>query len=112
MLLFSERNYGLFKTDGTISYDIGFHGLDSSSADSLCLSPKDESLHDSSKIAAFDFDGCLANTSVRRVGPDAWSLMYPSILAKLQSLYNDGYKLVIFTNESNIERCLCISHIF
>ncbi|XP_062101065.1 protein DETOXIFICATION 43-like [Humulus lupulus] len=41
MLLFSERNYGLFKADGTISYDIGFHGLDSSSADSLCLSPKD-----------------------------------------------------------------------
>ncbi|XP_076934548.1 polynucleotide 3'-phosphatase ZDP-like [Bidens hawaiensis] len=30
--------------------------------------------------------------------------MYPSIPNKLQSLYNDGYKLVIFTNESNIER--------
>ncbi|KAF3667334.1 putative polynucleotide 3'-phosphatase ZDP-like isoform X2 [Capsicum annuum] len=39
-----------------------------------------------------------------RVGADAWSLMYPSIPAKLQSLYFDGYKLVIFTNESNIER--------
>ncbi|KAM3222556.1 polynucleotide 3'-phosphatase ZDP [Capsicum chacoense] len=65
---------------------------------------QDEGLHASSKIAAFDFDGCLANTSVRRVGADAWSLMYPSIPAKLQSLYFDGYKLVIFTNESNIER--------
>ncbi|KAL0406731.1 UNVERIFIED_CONTAM: Polynucleotide 3'-phosphatase ZDP [Sesamum latifolium] len=53
---------------------------------------------------AFDFDGCLAKTSVKRVGADAWSLMYPSIPEKLQSLYNDGYKLVIFTNESNIER--------
>ncbi|RYR42381.1 hypothetical protein Ahy_A08g038853 [Arachis hypogaea] len=30
--------------------------------------------------------------------------MYPSIPDKLQSLYKDGYKLVIFTNESNIER--------
>ncbi|KAJ8532317.1 hypothetical protein K7X08_012240 [Anisodus acutangulus] len=30
--------------------------------------------------------------------------MHPSIPEKLQSLYNDGYKLVIFTNESNIER--------
>ncbi|KAF3434313.1 hypothetical protein FNV43_RR25416 [Rhamnella rubrinervis] len=65
---------------------------------------RDDGLHDSSKIAAFDFDGCLAKTSVKRVGPDAWSLMFPSIPDKLQSLYNDGYKLVIFTNESNIER--------
>ncbi|KAL9259997.1 Polynucleotide 3'-phosphatase ZDP-like protein, partial [Drosera capensis] len=65
---------------------------------------KDEGLQDSSKMAAFDFDGCLANTSVKRIGADAWSLMYPSIPEKLQRLYNDGYKLVIFTNESNIER--------
>ncbi|XP_057958599.1 polynucleotide 3'-phosphatase ZDP [Malania oleifera] len=65
---------------------------------------RDDNLHDSRKIAAFDFDGCLAKTSVKRIGPDAWSLMYRSIPDKLQSLYNDGYKLVIFTNESNIER--------
>ncbi|RYR05750.1 hypothetical protein Ahy_B06g085568 isoform C [Arachis hypogaea] len=30
--------------------------------------------------------------------------MYSSIPDKLQSLYHDGYKLVIFTNECNIER--------
>uniref|UniRef100_A0A2P2JX46 Uncharacterized protein MANES_15G094900 n=1 Tax=Rhizophora mucronata TaxID=61149 RepID=A0A2P2JX46_RHIMU len=65
---------------------------------------RDDGLHDSSKIAAFDFDGCLAKTSVKRVGADAWSLMYPSIPEKLQSLYKDGYKQVIFTNESNIDR--------
>ncbi|GER53212.1 polynucleotide kinase-3'-phosphatase [Striga asiatica] len=77
---------------------------------------KDDGLHDSRKIAAFDFDGCLAKTSVKRYdyqflrrkivddGADAWSLMYPSIPEKLQNLYKDGYKLVIFTNESNIER--------
>ncbi|CAJ2650175.1 unnamed protein product [Trifolium pratense] len=65
---------------------------------------RDDGLEDSSKIAAFDFDGCLANTSVKKVGPNAWSLMYSSIPDKLQSLYNNGYKLVIFTNESNIER--------
>lgn len=65
---------------------------------------RDDGLHDSGKIAAFDFDGCLVNTSVKRVGADAWSLMYPSIPEKLQNLYNTGYKLVVFTNESNIER--------
>ncbi|KAL6577647.1 hypothetical protein OROMI_009975 [Orobanche minor] len=65
---------------------------------------RDDGIHDSRKIAAFDFDGCLAKTSLKRVGADAWSLMYPSIPDKLQSLYRDGYKLVIFTNESNIER--------
>ncbi|XP_057995430.1 glucan endo-1,3-beta-glucosidase 14 isoform X2 [Hevea brasiliensis] len=36
----SERNYGLFKPDGSISYDIGFDGLKSSSADSSLLSMK------------------------------------------------------------------------
>ncbi|KAJ7535718.1 hypothetical protein O6H91_12G043600 [Diphasiastrum complanatum] len=58
----------------------------------------------SEKIAAFDFDGCLVNTSVRRVGAQAWSLLYPSIPEKLQQYHEEGYKLVIFTNESNIDR--------
>lgn len=65
---------------------------------------REEGLHDSGKIAAFDFDGCLANTTVKRVGAAAWSLMYPSIPEKLQRLYSEGFKLVIFTNESNIDR--------
>lgn len=56
------------------------------------------------KIAAFDFDGCLVKTSVQRHGADAWSLLYPSIPKKLQDYHDSGYKLVIFTNESNIER--------
>lgn len=37
----SERNFGLFKADGTISYDIGFSGLKSSSATSSLLSLKE-----------------------------------------------------------------------
>lgn len=36
----SERNFGLFKADGNISYDIGFHGLKSSAADTLSFSLK------------------------------------------------------------------------
>ncbi|CAM6098591.1 unnamed protein product [Calypogeia fissa] len=58
----------------------------------------------SEKIAAFDFDGTLVDTSVLRQGADAWSLLYDSIPTKLASFYNQGYKLVIFTNESNIDR--------
>ncbi|PIA42742.1 hypothetical protein AQUCO_02000296v1 [Aquilegia coerulea] len=65
---------------------------------------KDEGLNDSGKIAAFDFDGCLAKTSVKKVGADAWSLMFESIPEKLKKLYEDGFKVVIFTNESNIDR--------
>ncbi|XP_066306943.1 polynucleotide 3'-phosphatase ZDP-like isoform X2 [Miscanthus floridulus] len=72
--------------------------------DTVIFCEQEDGLHASSKIAAFDFDGCLAKTSVRRVGADQWSLQHKSILEKLQRLYNDGYKLVIFTNESNIER--------
>ncbi|GAV82496.1 Glyco_hydro_17 domain-containing protein [Cephalotus follicularis] len=36
----SERNFGLFKADGSIAYDVGYHGLKSSSADSSLLSLK------------------------------------------------------------------------
>ncbi|KAF8389125.1 hypothetical protein HHK36_025811 [Tetracentron sinense] len=37
----SERNFGLFKADGSIAYDIGFTGLKPSSAASSLLSLKD-----------------------------------------------------------------------
>ncbi|TVU35179.1 hypothetical protein EJB05_17056 [Eragrostis curvula] len=74
------------------------------SFETVIFREKEDGLHASAKIAAFDFDGCLAKTSVRSTGADKWSLQHKSIPEKLQSLYDDGYKLVIFTNESNIER--------
>ena len=58
----------------------------------------------SDKIAAFDFDGTLAKTSLFQHGPDAWSVLYPNCLAKLAALNSNGYKLVIFTNQSAIGR--------
>jgi len=56
----------------------------------------------STKIASFDFDGCLAKTSLFKKGPDAWSVLFPSIPEKLKKLHDDGFKLVIFTNQSDI----------
>jgi bifunctional polynucleotide phosphatase/kinase len=53
-----------------------------------------EKLQASEKIAAFDFDGCLVKTDVRRTGAHAWSLLFPSIPEKFQKYHNDGYKLV------------------
>ncbi|KAG6419213.1 hypothetical protein SASPL_121429 [Salvia splendens] len=49
---------------------------------------EDDGLHDSSKIGAFDFDGCLAKTSVKG-NADTWSLVSPSIPEKLHNRYKD-----------------------
>lgn len=57
----------------------------------------------SSKIAAFDYDGCLANTSLFRKGPDAWSVLFPGETeAVLKELSDCGYKLAIMSNQSTI----------
>jgi len=56
----------------------------------------------STKIAGFDYDGCLAKTSLFKKGPDAWSVLYPNCKSYLTSLHTQGYKLVIFTNQSEI----------
>lgn len=61
-----------------------------------------QKIQPSQQIAAFDFDGTLAKTSLFKHGPDAWSLLYPSCVQKLTNLHRDGYKLVIFTNQAAI----------
>lgn len=54
------------------------------------------------KIAAFDYDGCLANTSLFKKGPDAWSLLFPTIPQCLKELLENGYRLVIMSNQAAI----------
>eukprot|EP00808_Paulinella_micropora_P004385 g58823.t1 len=59
----------------------------------------------SDKLAMFDFDGCLANTSLFKKGPDAWSYLFEQeVPARLREAHEKGYKVVILTNQSDIGR--------
>lgn len=58
----------------------------------------------STKVACFDFDGTLVDTSVRRRGKDAWKLLFPNVPMKLSELEKEGYKIVIFSNQGDIGR--------
>lgn len=55
----SERNFGLFKADGSISYDIGFKGLKSSATSSI-LSLKKNRAQDWSASYSLLFTACAA----------------------------------------------------
>lgn len=52
------------------------------------------------KIAAFDFDDCLAKTSVAGFDPNAWKMLFPHVPAVLKKLHGSGHKIVVITNES------------
>ncbi|KAG8458551.1 hypothetical protein KFE25_003086 [Diacronema lutheri] len=52
------------------------------------------------RVAGFDFDGCLAETSVFRTEPTAWKLRFPNVPSALRELHAGGYRIVIVTNES------------
>lgn len=57
------------------------------------------------KIAAYDMDGTLIKTKSGLIFPKThndWQLLYPEVPNKLKQLYNDGYKIVIFTNQAGL----------
>ncbi|CAK0760810.1 hypothetical protein CVIRNUC_002802 [Coccomyxa viridis] len=59
----------------------------------------------SSKIAAFDLDGTLiVNKSQSRFVTSAsdWKLFSKEVPKKLQQFYDDGYKIVVFSNQNGI----------
>ncbi|KAK4881724.1 hypothetical protein RN001_005043 [Aquatica leii] len=59
-----------------------------------------------SKIAAFDLDGTLIRTkSGARFAKDSddCTLNFPEVKSKLHSLNNEGYKIVIFTNQGGVK---------
>jgi bifunctional polynucleotide phosphatase/kinase len=55
------------------------------------------------KFAGFDFDWTLVKPKDNRKFPksiDDWQWLFPTIPSIIQQLYNDGYIIVIFTNQT------------
>ncbi|KAK3247316.1 hypothetical protein CYMTET_43180 [Cymbomonas tetramitiformis] len=52
------------------------------------------------KVAGFDFDDTLCPRDFRVHGAEAWSHMYPHAPAVLRRLVQDGYAIVVASNES------------
>ena len=61
----------------------------------------------SGKIASFDLDNTLVVTKSGKTfptGPDDWKFESNKVVEKLQSLKNEGFKVVIFTNQAGLEK--------
>ena len=57
------------------------------------------------KIAAYDMDGTLITTVSGRVfakDMNDWKILYPEVPAKLRKLHEDGYRIVIVSNQAGI----------
>lgn len=55
------------------------------------------------KMAAFDYDWTLVSLKNGKTFPtniDDWEWLYPTIPQKIQKYYNDGFMIVIITNQS------------
>lgn len=61
----------------------------------------------SAKIASYDIDGTIIKTKSGNVFPktsDDWMLNYPEIPKKLKSLWGEGFKICLFTNQGGIAK--------
>ena len=59
----------------------------------------------SKKIAAFDFDSTLVTTNGKHTfakDGDDWKLYHASVPSKLRDLYNDGFGIVIISNQVSL----------
>lgn len=64
-----------------------------------------QGIQPSAKIAAFDMDGTLIKTKSGKVYPvsmNDWELAFSTIQKKLKEKFEEGYKIVILTNQAAI----------
>lgn len=60
------------------------------------------------KMAAFDYDWTLVNPKGGKTFPtdvDDWEWLYPSVPTNIKQYYDDGYMIVIFTNQTKPWKC-------
>ncbi len=60
------------------------------------------------KMASFDYDWTLVNPKDGKTFPtsiDDWQWMYPNVPEKIQQYYEDGYMIVVFSNQSKKWKC-------
>lgn len=71
-----------------------------------CLVFTSKNVLASEKIASYDMDGTLIRTMSGNVFPktiDDWQLNLNEIPAKLKKLHDNGFKIVVFTNQAGVE---------
>jgi len=57
----------------------------------------------SNKLALFDLDWTLIKPKDHRKFPkdsSDWQFLFPNVISKLNKLYDDGYTVIILTNQS------------
>lgn len=77
--------------------------LDLHSTDTLIKTAEAKTKH--VKVAGFDMDDTIVMSKEGKVfakGRDDWKFIDPSVGAKLQNLHQDGFRVVIFSNQSGI----------
>ena len=60
------------------------------------------------KMASFDFDWTMVNPKDGKTFPssiDDWQWLYPNVPEKIKNYYEQGYMIVIFTNQSKPWKC-------
>ena len=60
------------------------------------------------KMASFDYDWTIVNPKDGKTFPssiDDWVWLYPGVPEKIKQYYEDGYMIVVFTNQSKKWKC-------